>query len=192
MGTAAAAAGLLEQAIQLFERIREAHERQKGLPELVGKYSAEVAQTKSIVELVQNEKDLKTPSVGGAINRLDSVGKTLLDHLIKISATKGPVQDFVHQLVSGKKGEDKLESIMKDLLNAKMNLSIQIQVANVGLIQDVGQAVQVNIKAVKEMNKMLIETLGSGHVLRISQLLEGKSPNGKTPKLPIRYSSNVN
>jgi len=177
---------LLEQAIQLFERIRDAHERQKGLPELIGKYLAEVTQTKSIVELVRNEKDLKTPSVGGAMNRLDSVGETLLDHLFKISTTKGPVQDFFHQLVSGKKGEDKLESIMKDLGNAKMNLSIQIQVAHVGLIEGVGQAVQVNITAVKEMNKMLIETLGSGHVLRISQLLERKSPNGKTPESPTR------
>lgn len=100
----------------------------------------------------------------------------------KISTTKGPVQDFFHQLVSGKKGEDKLESVMKDLGNAKMNLNIHILVANVGLIQGVGQAVQVNITAVKEMNKLLVETLGSGHVLRISHLLEGKAPNGKTPE----------
>ena len=178
MGAAAAAAGLLEQAIQLFERIRNAHERQKGLPELISKYSAEVTQTKSIVELVRNEEDLKTPSVGGAINTLDFVGRTLLEHLFKISTTKGPVQDFFHQLGSGKRREDKLESIMKDLRNAKMNLSIQIQLANVGLLKGVGQAVQVNITAVTEMNNMLMEKLGSGHVLRISQLLEGKSPNG--------------
>ena len=182
---------MLEQAIQLFERIRDAHDRQKGLPQLIDKYVGEIIQTKGIVELVKNENSLKTPSVGGAINRLDSVGKALLEHLTRISNTKGPIQDFFYQLVSGKKGEDKLENIMKDLGNAKMDLSIQIQVANVGLIQAVGQAVQVNTAAVEKINKMLIETLGSGHVLRISQLIEGRSSNGKTAKSLTRSSSYV-
>jgi len=169
---------LLEQAIQLFERIRDARERMKGLPELVGKYVAEANQTKSIVELVRHEKDLWTPGVGVTIGGLNSVGKTLLDYLEIISATKGPVQDFFHQLVSGKKGEDKLESIMKELGNAKLNLSVQIQIANVGLIRGVNEAVYVNINAVKEMNKTLLETLGTGHRLRISELIRGRSLNG--------------
>lgn len=133
------------------------------------------------MELVRNENALKTPSVGGAINTVDSVGKALLEHLFKINSSKSPVQEFFHQLVSGKKEEDKIESIIKDLSSAKTNVVIHVQIANVGLVQGVGQAVQLNIAAVKEMNKLLEERLGSGHVLKISQLLDEKSPNGMIP-----------
>jgi len=39
--------------------------------------------------------------------------------------------------------------------------------------------VHVNTTAVEAMNKLLLEKLGSGHVLKISELLSGKIPNSK-------------
>ena len=190
-GTVAAVAGMLEQSIDLFTRIRDAVERQKDLPELIDKYSAEVSQTKSTVLLIENEEALKTPNVGDAIVKLGAVGEKLRNYLTKIATTKGPVQNFFHQLVSGKKGEDKLESIMRDLGNAKMNLSIHIQLSNVGLLRGVGDAVQVSIAAVEAMNKLLSEKLGSEHVLKISQLLERKPQNGMASKCRCNKSSNI-
>jgi hypothetical protein len=39
--------------------------------------------------------------------------------------------------------------------------------------------VNVSTTAVGAMNKLLREKLGSGHVLKISELLKGKIPNSK-------------
>ena len=134
------------------------------------------------MELIREENDLKTPGVGAAIRALEGVGNTLREHLLQIAGVEGPVKEFFHQLVKWKREEDRLERVMRDLGNAKMNLTMYIQLANVGLVRGVGHAVQVNIAEVGEINKLLIKKLGSGHVLRISQLLEGKSQNSKTPK----------
>jgi len=111
------------------------------MPKLIEKYSAEVSQTQSIVVLIKNEDALKTPSVGKAIVKLGDVGKVLRNHLTKMTTTKGPIWGFFHQLVSGKADEEALKSIMKDMGNAKMDLSIYIQLSNVGLTRGVGEAV---------------------------------------------------
>jgi len=172
--SATAASAALEQCIKLFALIHQAVERQKGLPKLIEKYSAEVSQTKTIIEMIEDEEALKTPNVGDAISNLGSVGETLRNYLTKISVTKGLLQDFVKQFLIGDQVQEKLESIMRDLGNAKLNLIIPMLLSNVGLTWGVGQAVQVNIAAVEAMNKLLTEKLGSGHALKISKLLEGR------------------
>jgi len=111
------------------------------MPELIEKYSAEISQTQSIVELIKNEGALKTESVVSAIDRLGIISKILRNHLIKMATTKGRIRGFFHQLVSGKKAEEVLKGIMKGLENAKMDLSIYLQLSNVGLTRGVGEAV---------------------------------------------------
>lgn len=176
--TATAASATLEQCIKLFSRIRKAVERQKGLPDLLEKYSAEVSQTKTIVELIEDEEALKTPSVGSAVAKLNDVGGSLRTHLTTLATSKGPIQGFFKQLLSGEEGREKLEHIMRDLGDAKLTVSLHLQLSNVGLTRQVGQAVQVNIAAIEAMNKLLKERLGPGQKLRISQLLEGRQQNG--------------
>lgn len=173
---------MLEQAIELFSKIRDAAERQKELPELIKKYSGEVSETKNIVVLIENEDALKTESVGKAIAELGAVGKILRNYLTEIAVSKGHIRDFFHQFLSGQKGEDKLQSIMRDLGNSKLNLSLHMQLSIVGLVQGVGDTVRVNTTTVEEMNTLLREKLGPGHILKISKLLQRKTRNCMTPK----------
>jgi hypothetical protein len=147
------------------------------VPQLIEKYSTEVSQTKTIVGLIEDEEALKTPNVGDAISKLGAIGEILRSHLTKIATTKGPVQDFFKQLLSSQENQERLESIMRDLGNAKVDLIVHIQLSNVGLIRGVSEAMQVSIDAIIAMGKLLDEKLGSGHALRISQLLEGRPRN---------------
>ncbi|KAH6849628.1 hypothetical protein B0I37DRAFT_369468 [Chaetomium sp. MPI-CAGE-AT-0009] len=175
--TAATAAAVLEQSIALFSRVRQAVARQKGLPELISKYSAEVSQTKTIVELAASEAALKTPNVGATIVKLAAVGEALHSHLSKVASTKGRVHGFVRQLVSGRQDQEKLEEIMGELGNAKQDLSLGIQLANVGLTRAVGETLQVNAAAVDTVNKLLTERLGPTYTLRMARLIEGRPRN---------------
>ncbi|KLU84063.1 hypothetical protein MAPG_03108 [Magnaporthiopsis poae ATCC 64411] len=173
---ATAAAGALEQSIQLFSRFRQAARRQKGLPELVEKYLAEVSQAKKIVELAASEEGLKTPNVGACIAKLAAAGEVLHGHLEQMekASAKGPVRGFVNQLVSGKSDQEKLGSIMRDVGNAKQDLGMYIQLANVGLTRAVGDTIRVNTMAVEAVNKQLAETLGPVYSLKIGQMIEGR------------------
>jgi hypothetical protein len=123
----------LEQCIQLFSQFCQAAKRHKGLPELVEKYPTEVSQTKKIVELAASEAALKTPNVGATIAKLAAVGETLRTQLGKMANAKG-FRGFVEVLVSGKDDEERLNGIMRDLGNAKQDLGMYIQLANVGLV----------------------------------------------------------
>ncbi|KAL8371662.1 hypothetical protein RB595_001453 [Gaeumannomyces hyphopodioides] len=174
--TAATAAAVLEQSIQLFSRLRQAARRQKDLPELIEKYLAEISQAKKIVELAASEAALKTPNVGASIAKLAAVGEALHGHLEHMgsASAKGPVQGFVRQLVSGKGDNEKLNSIMKDIGSAKQDLGMYIQLANVGLTRAVGETLRVNTVAVEAVNKLLAESLGSVYSLKIGQVIEGR------------------
>lgn len=168
---------MLEQAIELFSRIRDAAERQKELPELIKNYSEEVSEAKTIIVLIKNEDALKTESVDKSIAKLGAVGEILRNYLAEIAVSKGRIRDFFHQFLSGQKGEDKLQGIMRDLGNSKSNLSLHMQLSIVGLVRGVGDTVRVNTTTVEEINTLLREKLGSGHVLKISELLQRKTPN---------------
>ncbi len=163
--------------------------RQKGLPELIEKYSAEVSQAQKIVHLAASEAALKTPNVGATIAKLAAVGETLCSHLAELASARGPIRDFVKQLLSGERDQEKLESIMGDLGNAKQDLGMYIQLANVGLTRAVDETVQVNTAAVDAMNKLLHEKLGSVYTLRITQLIEGRPRNGKAFWLPYYHGT---
>lgn len=178
----------MEQSIALFSRIRQAVARQKGLPELINKYSAEASHTKTIVELAASEAALKTPNVGATIVKLVTIGEALHSHLTKVANTKGRVHGFVRQLISGRQDQEKLEGIMGELGNAKQDLSLGIQLANVGLTRAVGETLQVNAAAVDTVNKLLIEKLGPTHALRMAQLIDGRPRNGRVlvPKMETR------
>ena len=158
--------------------------RQKSLPELVKTYLAEVSQTKKIVELAASEAALKTPNVGVTIARLAVVGEALRSHLAELAGATGRVQGFVKQILSGRQDQEKLESIMRDLGNAKQDLGLYIQLANVGLTRSVGEAVHVNTAAVDAVNRLLSEQLGPTYTLKMAQLVEGRPRNGTASRFP--------
>ncbi|GAW23060.1 hypothetical protein ANO14919_126100 [Xylariales sp. No.14919] len=175
--TVASVSAVLEQSIKLFERVHEAVKRQKELPRLIWEYQSVVSRLESIVNLVREEDALKTPHVGESIAQIHDVGRGLKDHLEIMGSPQGLVRGFFRQLLHGKSLWNKLESIMRDLESAKLNLTIHIQISNVELTRGVGAAVHINTVTVEETNRRLREIDGEDFQLRISQLLEGRPRN---------------
>lgn len=158
-------------------------ERQKGLLALVEKNLEELQRTKTMVDLVGMEKALQTPNVGNTIARLGSVGHDLEKHLEKMNIKRGRFRELVVQLVRGQRNQDTLEHILLELERTKLDLSMYIQLANVGLTRGVGEALVVSVAAVDAVNKQLQMKLGSAHRLRISKLLAGRPRNCKSSQM---------
>lgn len=97
--------------------------------------------------MIENEEALKTPNVGNAISQLCTVGENPRNHHPKNFVTKGALQDFIKQFLIGDKNQEKLDGIMRDLGNVKLNLIMPMLLSNVGLTRGVGEAVQVNTAA---------------------------------------------
>ena len=140
---------------------------------------AELARTKTMVELVRSEQALATPNVSDAIETIATVGEALRAHLDKMASKKGRLRGILRQLIFGKKLQDALERIMRKLGETKQDLGLHIQLANVGLTRGVDRRIMVSIETLEAVIKHIQEELGGDFQLRISQLLEGWERNSR-------------
>ena len=91
-----------------------------------------------------------------------------------------PTKAFVHQLRKGEDEERGLADLFGKMNAAKADLSLQIQLANVGLTTTVKSAVEsavesaiaINTSLVSQVNEQLQELLGKG--LLIAEFMERK------------------
>jgi hypothetical protein len=67
---------------------------------------------------------------------------------------------------------------MDELTRAKCNLSLRIQVANVGPTGTVEDIVVANAAVVDRINLLLQQVFGEGRGLKIAELLKNRSPRG--------------
>ncbi|PMD51242.1 uncharacterized protein K444DRAFT_620384 [Hyaloscypha bicolor E] len=177
LGTASAVVQLLEAAISVMGRLRRAFERQKEMAAVLEKHDLELNNLISLVRTIEDEKDLRTDAVSKELKKLGDIERELVDCLNGIDpGTKGKVHQIAHQLFHGSKEERKLANIMNDLTRAKLDLSFRVQVASVGVIRDVGDAVLVNAETINRIDRCLRELLGEGKGLRIAKLLRDGCP----------------
>lgn len=186
--TVAAVAALLDQCIQLCSRIQGAIRRQKGLAELIHKHTLELTQTKAMIDLVTEEPSLRTPSIHSALAKLNTVIQALRTQLGAMATPRGRIRGFILQLIAGRRNQEALEAIMRDMARIKLDLGVHIQLANVGLTRGVEEKTLVSVAAVDSINRQLREKLGLNHELRISRLIKGRPLNSKTSYL-VRTAS---
>lgn len=168
--------------------VRRAADRYKNRTDLIDSYIAKVKKTKATIELVRSESALQTPSVEASLKQIVSISESLKKYLEGINVTGGPVKGFLKHLVSGDEIQGHLDKTMKDLEAAKLSLSLSIQVTNVGLVREVGEAVRVSVSTVSTMSQLIQDKLGPGCVLRMSQLIEGRASVGKTSQYYQSYT----
>jgi ethanolamine utilization protein EutP (predicted NTPase) len=184
LGTASAAFGLLESAILILGRLRKAFERQKELVAVLDKHDAELNNLKSLIQAVKDEKDLQTKAVGSELENLGVIETELVNYLDKIDTRgKGKMHQLAHQLVHGSKEEKKLAKIMEELNHGKLELFLRIQIASVGVISIVGDAVIANAETINRIDRCLRELFGEGKGLKIAKLLKDGYPQG----LPLHH-----
>jgi hypothetical protein len=185
LGTISAATGLLEQSIKLFRHVRETQQRIADLPGIIEEYTTAVQTSKTIVDLVQREPSLASPSVGTAIRGIANTTTSLNAHLseLQVLLDGSSARRFTHELFSGSDEQRQLQAIVDTLIRYKVDLIVGIGLVNVGLVHGYGNAVRVNTAAVEELNVRIKGILGDVGSLRIAKIIEGRprDANGTVP-----------
>jgi flagellar hook-basal body complex protein FliE len=179
VGAVSAASGLLEAAISVIKRVRKAYERQRELASVLDSYNDELVTIKGVLQIVRDEESLRTAAVASQLDGIESLARKLNMCLQALDpGAKGFVRQFTHQLAHGSKEEKALADIMDALGHAKSDLSLHVQVANVGLIRTVGDKLVANAEVIGRVDLVLQQVFGEGRGLKIAALLKNKHPQG--------------
>jgi hypothetical protein len=173
LGVASSVAQLLEGAIRLLKRVRKAYERHQNLTAVLDKHALEIETINTLVFTIKNENALQTAVVIAELDKLYAVGVKLVRCLEELdSGKKGIVRQLAHQLVHGTKDEETLADIMRDLDRAKADLSLRVQLANVGLTRIVHDTVLANFEVINRMDRLLAGVFRKNHGLKLAGLLK--------------------
>jgi len=179
LGVAASVVQLLEVAFRLIARVKKAYDRQNKLSEVLRKYTLEIESLSAIVRTILDEDALQTAMVALELDKVAVVGKKLVQCLRDLDpGSKGQMRQIAHQLLHGTKQEETLADIMVELDRAKFNLSLRIQLANVGLTRMVHNSVLANVEVVNRIDRLLTEVIGETHGLKIAGLLPDEHSQG--------------
>ena len=179
LGVASSVAQLLDGAIRLLKRVRKAYDRHQNLTATLDKHALEIETINTLVCLIKNENALQTAVVITELDKLYAVGVKLVRCLEELdSGKKGIVRQLTHQLMHGGKDEETLANIMRDLDRAKGDLSIRVQLANVGLTRMVHDTVLANFDVINRMDSLLAGVFGKSHGLKLAGLLKDMDIKG--------------
>lgn len=98
-------------------------------------------------------------------------------------AGKSSARQLLHQLAHGSKDEKTLADIMNDLGRAKSNLSLHLQVANVGLTRSVENTIVADAEVIRRIDRLLQQVFGEGRGLQIAELLKDRPRDGMSNHL---------
>ncbi|KAI9730889.1 MAG: hypothetical protein M1834_005607 [Cirrosporium novae-zelandiae] len=176
LGAASAALALLESALRIIGHVRKAYRRQKNFTTVLDRHNHELKDIKTIIAVTEHEKALRTEAVTSELIKIKAIGQRLVDHLNTLAPQdKRIMRQFTDQLINGSKNETILANVMDELSRAKSNLSLYIQVANVGLTCTVEGIFIVNAIAVSRIDSLVQQILGQGQGLEIAEFLRDRS-----------------
>ncbi|KAL1800890.1 hypothetical protein ACET3X_001232 [Alternaria dauci] len=169
---------LIEQAFRIFDRLRKADARQKGLADVLARHRSELESIKAIIGIIDDEEDLKIPTIAAELRRMETVQNKLAKLLETLDPKKtSTINQFARQLVDGSANEKKLSAVMDELLQVKAMLVLQIQVAHVEVIRTMGKEAVVNAEAIRRIDEFLREHVDDCKGLPIARLLKGRRPS---------------
>ena len=169
---------LLEKSISIVGRLSDAYARQRAQSGLLKQHCEELLATRSVIIVVRHEKFLQTASIISQLARLKDLSRELLTLLNRLAPSESAIPRFVHQLTSGAKDENDLDSIIKKLNNAKTNLLIHIQVAGVGLTRDNQNHLIANAAIIDRVDRFIRDQLGDNWTLKIASLVRNQQTQG--------------
>jgi hypothetical protein len=172
---------LVEQAFRILGRIRKAHERQKGLVDVLTRHETELRDVKAIIGVIEDEDDLQIPSVVAELVKLREIQTRLAKVLAILDPkTKSKINQFAHQFVQGSSDEKKLGAIMDEVVHVKISFLLHIQMANVTFAGNVEKGLVANAIAIRRIDETLRDHLKTCEGLQIAQLLKGRPLSGES------------
>lgn len=127
----------------------------------------------AIINTIVDEEALQTAAVAFELTKLCIIGTRLMQCLRDLDpGDKGTVRKLTHQFFQGTKDEETLADIMTNLDRGKVDLSIRMQLANVGLTRMVHDNVLANARVINRIDSLLSELFGRDQGLRLASLLD--------------------
>jgi hypothetical protein len=178
---------LVEQAFRIVARIRKAQERRKGFAEVLMRHENELRDIKAIIEVIEDEDDLQTPSVVADVMRLQDIQTKLSELLTALDPlkTKSKLNQVARQFVQGSSDERKLNTIMDEVVHVKTALLLHIQMANIRFSSNVEKSLVANAAAIQRIDESLRDHLKTCQGLEIAQLLKGRSLAGENGQINV-------
>jgi hypothetical protein len=178
---------LVEQAFRIVARIRKAQERRKGFAEVLMRHENELRDIKAIIEVIEDEDDLQTPSVVADVMRLQDIQTKLSELLTALDPlkTKSKLNQVARQFVQGSSDERKLNTIMDEVVHVKTALLLHIQMANIRFSSNVEKSLVANAAAIQRIDESLRDHLKTCQGLQIAQLLKGRSLAGENGQINV-------
>jgi hypothetical protein len=175
---ASLAVGLVDQFLRLIVKVRKAHKDAKELPRALECREKRLKSVRDIIYAVQDEAALQTATVTLQLKTLSDVAcqiKHRLRALDRACSDKNAVSKVFHQLTHGKTDAKTLDDMMDDLDEAKSNLALVIQLANIGLAKSYenSRILLADPKAIPEVVEVLVGVFGEGKGLHIAELIKG-------------------
>jgi hypothetical protein len=151
----------------VIKRVRKAYERQRELASLLDSYKDELVTIKDVLQIVRDEESLRTAAVASQLHGIESLARKLNICLQALDpGARGFVRQFTHQLAHGSKDEE------------ASDLSLRVQVANVGLTRTVGDKLVANAEVIGRVDLVLQQVFGEGRGLKIADLLKNRNTQG--------------
>lgn len=172
---------LFEQAFRILRRLRTAYERQKNIVEVLVRHESELKSIKTIIGIIEDEEELQISAVAAELTRVRDVQIKLKDHLSSLDPqkTKGMINKIAHQLLQGSADERRLSIIMCELVQVKAMLLLSIQVAQVGVVENMRKELVANAEVIQRIDEYLREQVSDCKGLRIARLLKNRRPSGE-------------
>jgi len=174
----------VEQAFQIFGRLRKAYKLQQNVFNVLTTHQNEIASLKGIIRIIAAEEKelLEDPTVATELARMQTVQEKLADLLVTLDpAERGKVNQFTHQLVHGTTEQKKLSDIMFELAQVKSMLLLCIQVSHVGVTRSIRKKIVANADVIRRIDQTLRERVENFKGLRIAWLLKDRHPSGESP-----------
>ncbi|KAK1910553.1 hypothetical protein P3342_008432 [Pyrenophora teres f. teres] len=168
---------LSEQALRIFNRLRNAHSHREAISEVLDRHISKLKSIKTVIGIIDDEEDLRILTVTTEIARLETVQNRLNEFLETLDPKRNKIYRTSGQLVCGSKEEKKLGTIMDELVQVETVLLWRIHVAHVGVIRTIGKEVVVSVEAVERIDGDLREHVQNCSGLRIARLLKGRHPS---------------
>jgi hypothetical protein len=151
----------------------------KNLANVLESHDDELVTIRNLTKVIRDEEALRTAAVISQLVRVEHHAKKLNNCLQSLDpGCRGLGRQITHQLVRGSAVERLLADIMDEISRAKSDLSLHIQVANVGLTKVVGDRFVANMKEVRRIEDILQQSFGRRWDLRIALLLKDRPTHG--------------
>ena len=112
-----------------------------------------------IARLVEAEKDLQTREIGEQLIRVEAISRELCDFLESMSTSqeKSKVRKYLREVRNGEQNAQELRRILDRWAGARVDLSLCIQFAQVGLFRSLHHEVVAVVPTIQRIDQSLQE-----------------------------------